>query len=184
MFTGQSIVTCYFIIAVAATLFFALRLVVFNFFDFGDFGDDTSHAMESDEVFSFLSLQSILAFLMGFGWIGLAAMREYHLDTLSSLALAFAAGALFTFLSALLMRQVKKLNKTTNINLSKCVDELGKAYTKFAPGGAGQIQITINGRLATTNAINIGDEEIEAFAPIKVAKVENNVIYVQKLTQQ
>ncbi|MDR0555739.1 MAG: hypothetical protein LBG20_01850 [Holosporaceae bacterium] len=176
----QKMVGYYFIVAVASTFLFVLKLFIFDVFDHAD---DAGHEAESGDTFSFLSIQSILAFLMGFGWIGLAAMREYQLDMLRSFALAIAVGALFTFLSGLLMGSIKKLEKSSSINLSKCVNESGKAYTKFASGGAGQIQIVVNGRLSIVNAINVDDDEIEAFAQIKVTKVDKNVIYVQKLTK-
>ena len=65
--------------------------------------------------------------------------------------------------------------------MADLVNKTGKSYTKFNPKGNGQIQIEFNSKLATLDAVNEGEEEINSFEMIKVVKVENNIIYITKI---
>ncbi|GHU18396.1 hypothetical protein FACS189472_06670 [Alphaproteobacteria bacterium] len=176
----------YFIIALISTVLFVLKLFVFSFLDFdseaaSDIGDDVGDAAQHHDSFTFLSLQSILAFLMGFGWIGLAGVLEWRLETWSSFLVAVAVGAVFMALSVWLMFQVKKLNKVRESDLNKSVNRVGIAYTRFSPNGVGQIQMELDGKLSVVDATSKFSEDINAFEQIRVVAVENNVIYIEKL---
>jgi membrane-bound ClpP family serine protease len=176
----------YFSVALFSTLLFVLKLFVFCDDDFGGedgIGDSSSHS-DSDDAFAFLSLQSILAFLMGFGWSGLAGAREWKLGAALSFAVALGFGCLFMFISAFLMSKLKKLNEINVVDLRECIDRIGKSYTRFSPKSAGQIQIEINGRLATVGAVNNSADEIKSFDIIKVVRVENDVLYIEKITEE
>ncbi len=168
-------------VALFSTVLYILKLVVFIFV-----GGDTEveanfDAMtETDVSFSFLSMQSILAFFMGLGWSGLAALVQFELSANISLAIGFLTGLVFMFLTAYLMYGIKKLNKTVKTDLTALVNQAGKAYINIEPHKEGQIEIDINGRLTIIEASNCSDEKINAFEPVKVVKVENNKIYVIK----
>ncbi|GHT90849.1 hypothetical protein FACS1894122_02140 [Alphaproteobacteria bacterium] len=185
-FNADNTARFYFIIALSSTVFFVLKLFVFSFLDFdsdatGDVGDDVGDTAQHSNYFTFLSLQSILAFLMGFGWIGLTGVREWHLSTWLSFMIAITAGAAFMALSVWLMSQVKKLNKVRESDLNKSVDRVGKAYTRFSPSGVGQIQMELDGKLSVVDAVSRSSEEIKAFEQVRVVAVENSVIYIDKL---
>ena len=136
---------------------------------------------DTDVSFDFISIQSILAFLMGFGWVGLACFVQFKLSTLISFIAAFVLGLIFMFLSAYLMFLIKKLDKRVKINLEDFVGTVGRAYTAFKPQGEGQIEITINEQLSVIEAFNMTDEEIHAFMPVKIEKVENNKIFIVRV---
>ena len=53
--------------------------------------------------------------------------------------------------------------------------------THFPVKGQGQIEIEVNGQLSISDAINLKDEEIMAFDQIKVVKVENEIMYIEKV---
>jgi membrane protein implicated in regulation of membrane protease activity len=169
----------YFIIAVASTVLFVLKIALFSFTDcdsdngFDDHGDGGSS-------FSFLTLQSVLAFLMGFGWIGLAGINEWKFGVLPSFVIAFVVGAAFMFMSAWLMLQVRKLDKIHKTDLNKLLNKKCKTYTGFSPNGVGQIQTEVDGRLATISATNNAADEIGAFEEVKVVSVKDNIIYIEK----
>lgn len=178
----ENITGFYFALAMFSTVLFILKLAIFSFA--GSDADLHIHETDvTDPSFTFLSVQSVLAFLMGFGWIGLAGIREFGLGIKLSSLLALVVGLFFMYLSARLMYQVKKLNSgVTKVDYNVCIDKPGKAYVRFAPNGSGQIQIDLNGRLATLGAINASSEEINSFEQIKVVKVENNILYIEKLS--
>jgi len=169
----------YFVIAIIGTVVFLIKLsFMFVGGDSnidGDF-DNADIDFDHDTSFTFLSTQSILAFLMGAGWIGLAASTEWNFDKIHSIIASAIAGLVAMFMMAFLMMQVKKLNKTTKVNVENCVGTTGKAYTKFAPNGSGQVQIDLNGKLQTIDAINDTDEEIPSFSQIIVTSVDNSRI--------
>jgi membrane protein implicated in regulation of membrane protease activity len=176
----------YFVLATSATLLFILKMIFFSFLgadaDVGDVDVDGGDDMaQHNGAFSFVSLQSILAFLMGFGWIGLAGIWEWHLGKITTFLVAFAAGAGCMALSVWLMFQTKKLNNIHENSIYNALSKTGRAYTRFAPSGSGQIQIELNGRISTINAINNKKEEIAAFDAVQVVAIKDHVLYVQKV---
>ncbi|MDR1333761.1 MAG: hypothetical protein LBJ71_00920 [Holosporaceae bacterium] len=187
-FQHQHVAKFYLVVALSSTFLFVLKLFVFcdcdTDFDGGDEICDSSHHSDSNEAFTFLSFQSVLAFLMGFGWIGLAGIKEWELGITFSFVVAIAFGCLFMFLSALLMSKIKKLNEVNVINLTECTNKIGKSYTRFSPKSGGQIQVEINGRLATVSAVNNSTDEIRAFDVIKVVRVENDILYIENITEK
>lgn len=186
LLSAENMAGFYFAIAAFSTVLFILKLLIFSFS--GVDSDLHIHetdvgSVEGDPSFTFLSVQSALAFLMGFGWLGLAGIREFGLGMKFSFLLALGVGFFFMYLSARLMYQVKKLNNIPKVDYNDCINKSGKAYNRFAPNGSGQIQIDINGRLATVSAVNASAEEINSFEQIKVVKAENNVLYIEKLNK-
>ena len=168
--------TFYFWLAVIMTAFFVIKLVIFSLFGMDD-GDGDLVGTDVDEGFNFISLQSIIAFLMGFGWMGYAAL-EWHFNGRISVLFAIGGGLLLMLLSVYLMFLMKKLNSTPKYDLNTLVEKTGTSYIKFGAKGLGKIQIEFNGRLETLEAWNDTDKEIESFKKIKVTKVEGDKIFV------
>ncbi len=176
----------YYYIALFATILFVLKLFVFSLFG-GDSGSevvaDFNTEFDSDPSFGFLSFQTLLAFFMGFGWMGYASVKQLHLPLLWSFVSAIVVGLIFMTGTAYLMFFAKKLEKNIKKDKKTALNQIGKAYTNFNPNGDGQIEIEINGQLTVTNAVNITGETINAFEPIKVVKVENEVMFVEKVNK-
>ena len=169
-------------IAVFSTVFYVLKLLVVMLVG-GDIEVDADFdsITEVETSFTFLSVQSVLAFLMGFGWCGISAMIQFKLPWVITMFIAFIAGMLCMFVSAYLMFSIKKLNKKVIIELKELEGKEGKAYTTFEPKSGGQIEINLNNKLTILNAESLSDEKIEAFSQIKVEKVENNIVYIVKI---
>ena len=169
-------------LAVFATVLYILKLAVFLIVG-GDveLEADFDSITEVETSFTFLSVQSVLAFLMGFGWCGISAIMQFSVSTQIALLIALLCGFVCMFLSAWLMFSIKKLNKTVVTDINELIGKQGKAYTDIESNGLGQIEINLNNKLSILAAVNIGEEKIEAFAPIKVEKVEDKKIYVVKI---
>ena len=182
MFTISHLQSVYLLVAFASTAFYVLKLIIFSICG-GDteVSTDFTTACETDISFNFLTIESILAFLMGFGWLGLAALTQWHTSILMSLIIAVTTGIIFMFTSAYLMFCVKKLDKKIKVNLENYIGKTGRAYTRFNPKSEGQIEIEINKQLKVINAINNSEEEIKSFEQIKIDKVEGNIIYITKI---
>lgn len=171
----------YTVIALTATFLYVVKMTLY-FFSGVDVEVDASFndITETDASFSFISIQSILAFFMGFGWCGLAVNSHFKTTLLVSLIIAIDVGLIFMFISAYLMYLARKLEKTVKIDLKELLDKKGRAYTSFKNKSKGQIEIDLNGRLSVLDAYNISDDNIPSFSPIRVTKVENNTIYIIK----
>lgn len=178
----QNAVQYYYYLAWFATILFVIKLIIFSIFGGGDaeVSADFNTETDTDSSFSFISLQTILAFLMGFGWMGYAALNTYKMGQLSAFGSAFGVGLIFLLATGYLMSMVRKLEKTVKKDKSTAVDKIGKAYTDFAPKGQGRIEIEINGQLTVAEATNDTEEEIKAFAAVKVVKIENDLLYIRK----
>ena len=169
-------------IAIFATIVFVIKLAIFSFFG----GDTEVHAdfnteFDSDTSFDFISIQSLLAFLMGFGWMGYAGLVQFGWSNSVSILSAIGVGLFFMLGSAYLMFLVKKLEKNVKKDKATAIGKIGKAYTNFAPNGNGQIEININEQLTVVEAINTKAEEIKAFENIKVIKIDNDVMLIEKV---
>lgn len=169
-------------IGLFATVLFLLKLVVFAIVG-GDVELDVNFdsITEAETSFGFLSVQSILAFFMAFGWCGLAALNYLNVGTKVSIAIAVFTGLFFMWFSAYLMFNIKKLNKKIVVDINELVGKIGKAYTSFEPKSEGKIEITLNNKLSILDATNLSEEKINSFSEIKVEKIEDKKIYIVKV---
>ncbi len=169
-------------VSIFSTLFYITKMILY-FFVGGDSEVDASFdaITETEISFNFISIQSILAFFMGFGWSGLAALVQFQTGGKIALLIAIVVGLIFMYMSAYLMFCVKKLTKTIKTDINELNGKTGRSYTSFAPKAKGQIEIDFNGRLSVIDAYNLTDEEINAFTAIKVEKIEDNKIYIIKI---
>ncbi len=142
-------------------------------------GDFTT-LTESDSSFNLFTLEGILSFFMCFGWMGWWAHNYQHFSFKICMIIACVSGILGMLFFSFMFSQIKKMEFIPKNDLKELVDKTGKAYTRFQPNSSGQIQIDFNSKLATLDAVNIGEEEINSFELIKVVKVENDIIYIKK----
>ena len=171
----------YYYVAVFSTIIFAIKLIIFTFVG-GDteVNADFNTETDTDTSFGFISLQTILAFFMGFGWMGYAMLKQFGQGQIVSLLSAVGIGLVFMIGTALLMFSVKKLEKSVKKDKTTAIGKIGKAYTNFDPKGNGQIEIAVNEQLTVADAVNTTDETINAFDNVKVIKVENDILYIEK----
>jgi len=169
-------------ISIFATVLYILKLIIFMCTG-GDTEVETDFTTETDTdtSFTFLSVQSLLAFFMGFGWTGLAAVEQFKTTKTIALIAAIIIGLIFMFGSAYLMYSIKKLNQVVKKDINELKGKQGRTYTAFAPKGEGQIEINYNNKLTIMEAINLSDEKIDSFTQVKVEKIENKKIYIVKI---
>ncbi len=178
----EKLTTVYYYIALFATTLFILRMILFSVFG-GDaeVHSDFTSTVETDTAFDFISIQSVLGFLMGFGWMGLTCIKAWHLPVFAVALVSVLFGFLMMFLASYMMFLIKKLNKRVVKDLSEAVGIIGRAYTSFSPNGEGQVEITYNEQLSIQEAVNTTEEPIKAFDQVKVVKYENNRLYIEKV---
>ncbi|HTL53814.1 MAG TPA: hypothetical protein VL860_14670 [Planctomycetota bacterium] len=138
----------------------------------GDAGDHP----DSSATFTLFSVQGVLAFLMGFGWMGLAGLEQWNLSSLFSLLLAAGFGFLMMLLSATLMYYAFRLEHIPVFDVRKAVGEIGQVYLNIpALGqGVGEVQIVVDGRQKVLKAKSTAGE-IKSFTRVKVVSVERDL---------
>ena len=173
--------TVFYYIAWVSTVLFILKMIMFSVFG-GDteVSSDFTGSVETETAFDFFSIQSILAFLMGTGWMGLACLKQFELGTFLSILVAVIFGVGMMFFSAWLMLCIKKLNHKVSRDYSKCKGVIGQAYTAFDPHSRGQIQIDFDGKLSVEEAFNDNDYKINSFSKVRVIKYENGLMYIEQ----
>jgi len=142
-------------------------------------GDFTS-VTDTDSSFSLFTIESISAFFMCFGIMGWVSHSYIHYSLKLSSIIAVISGIIGMLFFAFLISRIKKLEYDPKGNINDLVNKTGKAYMNFAPKGSGKITIEFNGRIEEFDARNNTDSEIKSFEPVKVVKIENNEIFVEK----
>jgi len=171
-------------IALFSTIFFVIKLIIFMVFG-GDteVNADFNSEFDTDTSFNFISVQSLLAFLMGFGWMGYAALNQFGWSNMNAILSAVGVGLAFMFVSALLMFGVKKLEKNVKKDKTTAIGKTGKAYTSFDEQGNGKVEIEISGQLTVADARNKGDNPINSFDTVKVVGLKDNILEVEKVIE-
>jgi len=166
--------------AVVGTLLFLIKILLLVFA--GDFDIDSDlteidggFEMDGGTTFSLISVQSVLAFFMGTGWTGLAALHEWNMESFSALVTAVLVGIVFMTISSFLTLKMKGLNSQTKFNIHDAIEKTGRAYTTIpAKGdGVGQVELTVGGKQQILQAMSV-DEEIKSFDAVKVISVDDS----------
>lgn len=146
--------------AFVGTAVFLLRIVLMFIGDLGLDLHDTSdlHHADPSEAFKILSIQSVAAFLMGFGWGGLGALKGTGYELLTSLAIAFFCGVAMMWVLGLALKAIHDLQTSGNIDPAQTIGAEATVYANIpaAGQGAGQVQVIIDQRQRTYNAVSTG----------------------------
>ncbi len=173
--------------ALIGTLFFAIRIVLALIgLDFDDGGSDAAgmdigstgldegidHA-ESTSVFKFLSIQTITAFAMGFGWGGLLGLRTLDLNIAPSVGLGVLMGVAFAWFVVWCFKLIYSLESSGNISIRDAMHSEGTVSTTIAPGKTGRVRLTIGDRQRAFTAITEG-ETLDSGTRVRVTKINSN----------
>ena len=183
LFNAENIWQYYYYLAIFATVLFVIKLVLFSIAGVdSEVSTDFNAETDTDASFNFFSIQSILAFFMGFGWMGYGGLKQLNFtNQVQNFWIAFGVGVAFMFVSSFLMFLVRKLEKRVNKDMTSALGRMGRAYTSFSPNSTGQVEIEINGQLSVLNATNDSAENINSFDQIKVTKVVDDMLYITKV---
>lgn len=139
-----------------------------------DITDEIDH-IDGSESFVFVSVQSVLAFFMGAGWIGLAAIHEWKLNDWYALGASVLFGFLMMLFSSFLTFKIKKLNSIPKVNLNSAIGKMATAYTNIpAKGeGIGQVKIILDGKQQILQAMSTS-EKIDSFTGVLVEGIDDS----------
>jgi membrane protein implicated in regulation of membrane protease activity len=129
-------------VALLATLLLVFKLV------FGELFEDLTELVEGDV----LSLNALLVGFKVMGWIGVVCLQLTRFSRPVVIGAALVAGTLTFVAATFMVRRLKRLEDDGTLNLANAVYLTIPARME----GIGQIQIEVQGRLATVNAKTTG----------------------------
>lgn len=129
-------------------------------------------ALEHPGDLHLLSVRTIVAFFMGFGWTGVICMNDGHGIGLS-LFLALIVGSLFMSAVFFLMKMLYSLRDSGNIDYKNAIGLIGSVYIPIPPNqsGPGQIEIMIQGRVRFVQAFTKSDRKLTNNCRVKVVEI-------------
>jgi hypothetical protein len=180
-------------IGILATLVLSLQFVMM-FFGFGDHdvggGQDVhvgdthvDHGGAHVDGLHVVSIRTITAFFFGFGWSGALGIRE-GFSTLVATLIAFVVGIAFMAIVYSLMRLIYSLRASGTVNYRNAIGVVGDVYVTVPAkqSGAGQVQITVQGRMRVVAALTRADHDLTGGSKIKVVElVDERTLLVEPL---
>ena len=133
------------------SLLFQMLLTLLGFGGAHDADVGAHHDHESGSWL--INVRTVMAFLSGFGWAGgILVNRGYSVGP--AITRASVVGALFLFGTALLVRNLLKLQSSGNLDYANAVGTIGTVYSTIpaAEAGGGQLELLVQGRLITASA--------------------------------
>ena len=167
----------YWIIAIVSTSLFLLKMLISFIGSHLDF--DLHHDVDFDFAADYLSIDTIIFFFKALGWIGVIGYRFTRFAGPIIFLIALSSGIFAFFLSAFMLRNMRRLESSGNLQMSNAIGQIGTVYLTIPEKGkgAGQIQVTVQGRLATLDAMS-EDEKIPTGSKVLVYDVKNDVLVV------
>jgi len=152
-------------ISISSSILFLIKMgmMCLGFDSFESDVDFEADAGDSDTSFKLFSFNVVLAFIMSFGWVTLAAIKEWEINRLFSTLIGVIAGLIISILLAFLLKQVKKLE---SIREPKKIIKgtIAEVYLRIPKYGIGIINI--NGKQFKATA----KEYIRSFDTVEVVE--------------
>jgi len=140
---------------------------------------DVAHA-DSDIAFQILSVQSVTAFVMVFGFAGFAMSRGSGFGALPSLGVAIVAGLAAMWLVAKTFAVFRKMQSSGTLDLGNAVGQTGRVYLGIKPDVPGKIEVAVQGRLQIFDATSETGEPLPTDTRVVVVRVESQNVMVVK----
>lgn len=194
--------------AILGTFFFLIRLglMTFGILDFDAEADaggldggidggmdgadgadaDVDHS-DSNDIFKYLSIQSVFAFSMGFGWGALASYKGTGWSMPISIAVGVGCGIAMVYLLTFMLAMLYDLRSDGTLQINGAVGLEGSAYAQIPPGetGRGQVTVIINTRQRTYNAVTKDVAKIPRGAQVRVTGIrDGNTLEVTSLASE
>ena len=171
--------------ALVSTVFFVFRVILMLITGGMDVDIDSGHAdigHHADSSFEKISLNTVTAFLMMFGWMGLACYKQFHLSATISILVALVAGFSCMMITAYFFRQAKKLASAGGeFSLEKTVGQKGRVYQRIPAEGHGKITIAVGDMTHEVDAVSGDHKDIESFETVEVLRVlDQKTVSVKK----
>jgi hypothetical protein len=146
---------------------------------------DFSGHGDHDTGIGLLTVRTVTAFFVGFGWTG-AIMLNRGYSMTAAIAAGTATGVVFLLATAFLIRNLLRLQSGGgNVDYNNAIGLIGTVYTTVpaAEAGGGQIELMIQGRLMMAEAYTKAAWNLKPNSKAKVvALIGRSTLLVEPLT--
>jgi hypothetical protein len=146
---------------------------------------DFSGHGDHDTGIGLLTVRTVTAFFVGFGWTGAIMLNRGYSMTMA-IAAGTATGVAFLLATAFLIRNLLRLQSGGgNVDYNNSIGSVGTVYTTIpaAEAGGGQLELTIQGRLMMAEAYTKAARNLPPNSKAKVvALIGQTTLLVEPLT--
>jgi membrane protein implicated in regulation of membrane protease activity len=130
--------------------------------------------------FRLFTFQSILVFLVVFGWMGIAMSENHTIPGFVSILVSLLAGSAGLFLTAWLFYSLMKLQNSGNVRLTNAVGLEGEVYIPIPPNGKGQgkVNLLLQGRWVECDAVTNGLEPLKTQQAVRIVGLQGGAVLV------
>ncbi|CAN5436803.1 hypothetical protein BH18VER2_BH18VER2_06970 [soil metagenome] len=133
---------------------------------------------------SFLSVRTITAFFVGFGWTGVILLNHGY-SVPVAIAGGMTTGILFLLVTAFLIHNLLRLQSSGNLDYQNAIGVVGSVYTTIpgAERGGGQIELMLQGRLMMAEAYTKAERDLKPGSKARVVElIGASTLLVEPLT--
>jgi membrane protein implicated in regulation of membrane protease activity len=151
-------------------------------------GGDHDHELgghgDHEHGWGLITVRTVMAFLSGFGWAGgILLNRGYEVGP--AIFRAVVVGALFLLATAVLVRNLLKLESSGNLDYKNAIGTVGTVYSTIpsAEAGNGQLELMMQGRLITAVARTQSSPDLKPGTQARVvALIGQSTLLVEPLS--
>jgi hypothetical protein len=127
---------------------------------------------ESVASFKLLSVRSVTAFGLLFGWAGVLYMRDVPPPkTEMAILFSFAWGIAGMIVVSIIFYFLMRMAETGTQRLISAVGQRGTVYMDIPAGGTGQVKTVVTGTVSFVSARAVGGKALKAGAPVIVKRL-------------
>ena len=146
---------------------------------------DLSGHGDHDSGMGLLTIRTVTAFFVGFGWTG-AIMLNHGYSVVAAIAAGTVTGAAFLLATWFLINNLLRLQSSGgNVDYNNAIGSVGTVYTTIpaAEAGGGQIELMLQGRLMMAEAYTKATWNLKPNSKAKViALIGRSTLLVEPLT--
>lgn len=186
--------------AVIGTLFFLGRTALMLFggdadmhhdlgfhADTGDLTDgDLGDHPDSSAAFKILSVQAIAAFLMGFGWGGLTAVRGWGMPFVVGIVVGVVAGSGMTWILGKLLGWIVRMQSSGTLPMESALYEQGIVYVTVPERqrGRGVVRVVVDERMQYYPAVTEGPA-LDTQTAVRITAInDDHTLTVERATPE
>ncbi len=155
-------------IAIVALIILSFQMITTLVFGMDDATGGIDMA-DHDSGMDIFSVRGITAFFTGFGWTGVICTKR-GLDLIPTVAIAFVVGFSLMMIIYLMMRSLMRLQSNGTLDYANAVGQIATVYVTVSPvqRAGGQVEVMIQGRLTTAEALQKGSQPLHPGTKVKV----------------
>jgi hypothetical protein len=149
-------------------------------------GDLAGDHADSGVAFKVLSIQAIAAFLMGFGWGGLAAVRGFGMPAVVGAGVGLVTGSGMMWMLGKLLKSIGRMQSSGTLPMEAALYEEGAVYVTVPARrtGRGVVRVVIDERQQYYPAVTEADA-LETGARIRITGVnEDHTLTIERATPE